>query len=130
AGRPDHYQTHLESWISNWRELYQAPELPFLLVQLPNYLKKSDKPQESGWAEIREAQLKDSQEVPHTARAVTYDVGEWNDIHPLNKKDIAHRLHFGTRKLSYAGKIVSAGPLYQDKKIGGDKVVLYVTEID
>ena len=130
AGRPDHYQTHLESLISNWRELYQAPELPFLLVQLPNYLKKSDKPQESGWAEIREAQLKVSQEVPHTALAVTYDVGEWNDIHPLNKKDIAHRLHLGARKLSYAEKIVSSGPVYQDMKIEGDKVVLYFKEID
>src|SRR5690606_38650227 len=81
AGCPQYYQTYLESLIRNWRELYQAPELPFLIVQLPNYLEKSDEPQESGWAEIREAQLKATQEVPNTALAVAYDVGEWNDIH-------------------------------------------------
>src|SRR5690606_11336017 len=122
AGRPQYYQTYLESLIRNWRELYQAPELPFLIVQLPNYLEKSDEPQESGWAEIREAQLKATQEVPNTALAVTYDVGEWNDIHPLNKKDIAHRLFLGARKVSYGEKLISSGPIYQDMKIEGDKI--------
>lgn len=129
AGRPQHYQTYLESLIKNWRELYQAPKLPFLIVQLPNYLKKSDEPEESGWAEVREAQLKATQKVPNTALAVTYDVGEWNDIHPLNKKDIAHRLFLGARKLSYGDKLISSGPIYQDMKIDGDKIVLSFTEI-
>ncbi|TYR35620.1 sialate O-acetylesterase [Sphingobacterium phlebotomi] len=129
AGRPQYYQTYLESLIRNWRKLYQAPELPFLIVQLPNYLEKSDEPQESGWAEIREAQLKATQEVPNTALAVAYDVGEWNDIHPLNKKDIAHRLFLGARKVSYGEKLISSGPIYQDMKIEGDEIVLYFTEI-
>lgn len=129
AGRPQHYQTYLESLIKNWRELYQAPELPFLIVQLPNYLKKSEEPEESGWAEIREAQLKAMLQVSNTALAVTYDVGEWNDIHPLNKKDIAHRLFLGARKVSYGEKLISSGPIYQDMKIEGDKIVLYFTEI-
>src|SRR5690606_28211828 len=99
AGRPQHYQTYLESLIKNLRELYQAPELPFLIVQLPNYLKKSEEPEESAWAEIREAQLKAMLQVSNTAVAVTYDVGEWNDIHPLNKKDIAHRVFVGAGKV-------------------------------
>ncbi|NGM65036.1 sialate O-acetylesterase [Sphingobacterium sp. SGR-19] len=129
AGRPQYYQTYLESLIRNWRELYQAPELPFLIVQLPNYLEKSDEPQESGWAEIREAQLKATQEVPNTALAVAYDVGEWNDIHPLNKKDIAHRLFLGARRISYGEKLISSGPIYQDMKIEGDKIALSFTEI-
>ncbi|MBD1425161.1 sialate O-acetylesterase [Sphingobacterium arenae] len=129
AGRPQDYQTHLESLMRNWRELYRAPELPFLIVQLPNYLKKSEEPEESGWAEIREAQLKATQRVPNTTLAVTYDVGEWNDIHPLNKKDIAHRLFLGARKISYSEKLTSSGPIYQGMKIEGDKIVLSFTEI-
>src|SRR5690606_7418710 len=79
---------------------------------------------------IREALLKVSQEVPHTALAVTYDVGDWNDIHSLNKKDIVHRLHLGARKLSYAEKIVSYGSVYQDLKIVGDMVEIYFKLID
>lgn len=129
AGRPRHYQTYLASLIQNWRQLYQSPTLPFLLVQLPNYLQKSDEPQESGWADIREAQFKTALETPYTALAVTYDIGEWNDIHPLNKKDMAHRLFLGARKLAYSEKLVSSGPLYKAMKIEDDKIVLSFTEI-
>lgn len=129
AGRPQHYQKHLELLISNWRELFQDSSLPFLIVQLPNYLEKANQPQESGWARIREAQLRVTQEVPHTALAVTYDVGEWNDIHPLNKKDMAYRLFLAARKLSYGEKLVSSGPLYQGMKVQGEEIVLSFTEV-
>lgn len=129
AGRPKHYKTYLTSLIKNWRQLFHSPQLPFLVVQLPNYLEKSAEPQESGWADIREAQLETVLETPCTALAVTYDVGEWNDIHPLNKKDIAYRLFLGARKLAYDEKLVSSGPLYKEMKIEGDKIVLSFTEI-
>ncbi|MGO1242652.1 MAG: sialate O-acetylesterase [Sphingobacterium sp.] len=128
AGRPAHYQTYLESMIRDWRALYQSPDLPFLIVQLPNYMRKPDQPQQSGWARIREAQMKAVQEVAHTALTVTYDLGEWNDIHPLNKKDVAHRLFLGARKVVYGEKVMSSGPLYQGMKIAGDKIILSFTE--
>ncbi|MBE8720386.1 sialate O-acetylesterase [Sphingobacterium pedocola] len=129
AGQPHTYETYLKSLITSWRALYQWAEMPFLLVQLPNYMEKSAVPQESGWAKIREAQFKTALEVPHTAMAVTYDVGEWNDIHPLNKKDVAQRLFLGARKLVYDEKLLSSGPLYKDMKIAGDKIVLSFTEV-
>jgi sialate O-acetylesterase len=66
--------------------------------------------------------------IPHTALAVTYDVGEWNDIHPLNKKDMAYRLFLGARKLVFGEKIVASGPLYKDMKVEGDKIILTFTE--
>ena len=44
-------------------------------------------PVESNWAELREEQRK-ALELPNTAMAVGIDLGEWNDIHPLNKKDL------------------------------------------
>ncbi len=128
SGRPREYATLMNALITNWRELWNMPEMPFLLVQLPNFMEKSAQPSESGWAGIREAQLKTALNVPYTALAVTYDVGEWNDIHPLNKKDVAHRLFLGARKIVYGEKIVSSGPLYKDMKIEGDKIVLTFTE--
>jgi sialate O-acetylesterase len=43
--------------------------------------------------------------------AVAIDVGEWNDIHPLNKKDVGLRLAMQARSLVYGDKaIVPAGP--------------------
>lgn len=128
TGRPKEYFPLLNSLITNWRELWSQPDMPFLLVQLPNFLEKSKEPSESSWAGVREAQFKVACEVPNTALAVTYDTGEWNDIHPLNKKDIAHRLFLGARKLVYGEKVISSGPLYKDMKIEGDKIILTFTE--
>lgn len=128
AGRSQEYASLLNSLIADWRETWNWPEMPFLLVQLPNFMKKSTQPSESGWAEIREAQLKVSKEVPYTALAVTYDLGEWNDIHPLNKKDMAHRLFLGARNLVYGENIVSSGPIYKEMKIEGNKIIISFTE--
>ncbi len=128
ADRPQAYASLLEALIKNWRELWKKPDMPFLLVQLPNFMEKSDIPTDSGWARIREAQFKTALDVPHTSLAVTYDVGEWNDIHPLNKKAVAQRLFLGARKLVYGEKITASGPLYKDMKVDGDKIILTFTE--
>jgi sialate O-acetylesterase len=128
AGRPHEYKMLMKSLIANWRELWKMPDMPFLLVQLPNFMEKSEQPSESGWAAIREAQSKTAMETPGVAMAVTYDIGEWNDIHPLNKKDMAHRLVLGARKLVYGEKIICSGPVYKDMKIEGDKIILTFTE--
>jgi sialate O-acetylesterase len=125
AGDPN-YEKYLKALITNWRTVLNRPELPFLLVQLPNYSAKSVQPPfRSGWASIREAQLHTALTVPQTAMAVTYDLGEWNDIHPLNKKDLAHRLFLQARKLVYGEKLVSDGPLYKNMKIDGNKIILF-----
>ena len=102
--------------------------MPFLLVQLPNFLRKQQYPGESGWAGLRDAQLNVAKTINNTALAVTYDIGEWNDIHPLNKKDVAKRLFLGARKIIYNEKLVSSGPLYKDMKVEGDKIIITFTE--
>ena len=86
AGNPHEYKALLKSLINNWRSIWKQEELPFCIVQLPNFMEKRAEPSESSWARIREAQFETALEVPYTSLAVTYDVGEWNDIHPLNKK--------------------------------------------
>ena len=129
AGRAGEYAPLLKSLIADWRESWQMPDMPFLLVQLPNYMKKYDRPTDSGWARLREAQLQAASEVSHTALAVTYDVGEWNDIHPLDKKSVAQRLFLGARKLIYGEKVVCSGPIYKGMEVDGDRVVISFTEV-
>ena len=128
AGNTSRYAELVSSLITNWRELWNMPEMPFLLVQLPNFMQKHDKPTDSGWARIREAQLQAFKTIPNTALAVTYDVGEWNDIHPLNKKDMAKRLFLGARKMVYGEKLVYSGPVYKEMKVEGDKIIITFTE--
>ncbi|MDM1296328.1 beta galactosidase jelly roll domain-containing protein [Sphingobacterium sp. N143] len=126
---PQKYEKYLRLLIKDWRLTLQRPELPFLLVQLPNYMRKQEHPSESGWAGVREAQFKVTREVPYTALTVNYDIGEWNDIHPLNKKDLASRLFLAARKLVYGEKLVSAGPTYQHMEIRDNKIRLFFTDV-
>ena len=128
AGNPAPYADYLKALITNWRELWQWPDMPFLLVQLPNFMEKKDRPTDSGWARIRDAQFRTALSVPHTELAVTYDAGEWNDIHPLDKKTVAHRLFLGARRLVYGEKVNASGPLYRDMQVDGDRIVLSFTE--
>lgn len=128
AGNPAPYADYLKALITNWRELWQWSDMPFLLVQLPNFMEKKDRPTDSGWARIRDAQFRTALSVPHTELAVTYDVGEWNDIHPLDKKTVAHRLFLGARRLVYGEKVNASGPLYKDMQVDGDRIVLSFTE--
>lgn len=126
SGRPHEYNALMTSLIENWRELW--PDMPFLLVQLPNFMQKHPQPTDSGWARIREAQLQAFKNIPNTALAVNYDIGEWNDIHPLNKKTLAQRLFLGARKLVYGEKVTASGPVYKDMKISGNKIIITFTE--
>lgn len=91
TGRPDEYAKLLPALITDWRAAFGQPTLPFIYAQLPNFMETQSEPSESGWAKLREAQLK-TLAVKNTAMAVTIDAGEWNDIHPLNKKLVADRL--------------------------------------
>ncbi|MBA4322918.1 MAG: sialate O-acetylesterase, partial [Odoribacter sp.] len=44
----------------------------------------------------------------------TIDIGEWNDIHPLEKKVVGERLALAARKLGYGNEnVVCSGPIYK-----------------
>jgi sialate O-acetylesterase len=57
--------------------------------------------------------------------AVAIDLGEWNDIHPANKKDVGIRLALSALKVAYNDKeVVHSGPLYESSKIEGNKIII------
>ena len=90
-GRAQEYSKLLPALAADWRNLWKQGDVPFLYIQLPNYTEATYLPSESQWAELREAQLK-SLSIPNSGMAVAIDLGEWNDIHPDNKKDVGERL--------------------------------------
>ncbi|MDR1526099.1 MAG: sialate O-acetylesterase [Dysgonamonadaceae bacterium] len=127
TGRATEYYDLMSSLIGDWRKLW-GDQLPFFSVQLANFMEPAPLQQNSGWAELREVQRKLSQTIPHTGMAVAIDIGEWNDIHPLNKKDVGIRLALQARKGVYGEKIVSDGPVYQSKTIDGNTIILSFQE--
>jgi sialate O-acetylesterase len=124
AGHPEEYSRLLQALIKGWREVYKNPDLPFIYAQLPNFMDVTYLPAESNWAVLRESQLKVLSSVPHTAMTVNIDLGEWNDIHPDNKKDVGERMALAARKLAYKEDIVYSGPLYKAHKIEGNKIII------
>ena len=121
--RAAEYSKLLPALIRDWRSQWNQPTLPFLYVQLPGFMEYNYLPSESQWAELREAQLK-TLSVPNTAMAVAIDLGEWNDIHPDNKKDVGERLALAAMKLAYGENIVHSGPIYVSSTVDRNEVVI------
>jgi sialate O-acetylesterase len=115
--------------IKDWRHQWQQGDFPFLFVQLPNFVEVNFETTQYDWAYFRESQLK-ALSIPNTGMAVTIDIGEWNDIHPVNKKDAGYRLAYAAQKVAYGEKrIVYSGPIYQSMKINGNKIILTFANI-
>jgi len=84
-------------------------------------MEESEAPTESDWAELRQAQLK-TLSLPNTGMAVTIDIGEWNDIHPLNKQDVGRRLAQQALKLAYGEERSESSPIPVKHKFSKNKV--------
>ena len=128
AGKPQAYEKLQTALIADWRKQWKQGALPFLYVQLPGFMDYTYQPSESNWAILREAQL-NALSVPNTAMAVAIDLGEWNDIHPDNKKDVGERLALAALKMAYRENLVYSGPLYQSSAIEGNKIIVSFTNV-
>jgi len=129
ANKPKEYNLLLKALITDWRDKWHQPDLPFIYAQLPNFMEVKYSPTESQWAELREQQL-GALSVPHTAMAVTIGAGEWNDIHPLNKKIVGERLALGAEKVAYHDSaVIASGPIYRSASVEKDKIILSFNEI-
>jgi len=84
----------------------------------------SPEPEESSWAELREAQLITALNDRNIGLATIIDIGEAGDIHPKNKQDVGKRLALWALAKSYGRDIVFSGPVYQSMKIEEHRIRL------
>lgn len=92
VSRRNEYATLLTTMIADWRRTFGQPELPFYIVELADYLSKEDISGRKAWAEMRLEQAKAAQATPNAFLIRNSDLGEWNDIHPLDKKTLGKRV--------------------------------------
>ena len=126
TGNPAPYADLLRKMMGCWRDRWQEPQLPFVIVQLANFMEPSTQPQNSNWAQLREAQRIVAKEDPRAELAVINDLGETVDIHPLRKKEVAERIGLCLDRLIYNNK-VKLSPEWVDAKVESDgkrKIVL------
>ena len=109
AGSPQNYGPRFRELIESWRKLFKQPNLPFLYVQLPN----CDTEKDADWARLREEQ-KEGLKISRTAMVVTIGDGEDDDLHPLNKKDVAHKLLNAYHNVKLFPNCYCIGPLAKE----------------
>ena len=110
ADEPSGYEKLLGGLMASWRSQFGA-DLPFLVVQLPNFGAVPTTPTESNWSEIREAQRRAVAADGRAGLVVTIDIGERTDIHPINKRDVGRRLGRAARHVVYGEAIAPSGPV-------------------
>ena len=119
----EEYAPMLRLLMANWRQAFERPQMPFVIVQLANYMAPSVQPQNTGWSRVREAQRLVATEDPYAELALTIDLGETVDIHPLRKKEVAQRVALNFERLVY-GKKVQLAPQVLKAETQDGKVVL------
>lgn len=92
VGRRNEYSSLLTAMIANWRSTFIDSDLPFYIIELADFLHPSDTEGRKAWAEMRMEQAKAADADKHTYLIKNCDLGEWNDIHPLDKKTLAKRV--------------------------------------
>jgi sialate O-acetylesterase len=120
---PREYAALFTALINDWRHKKQSPELPFLFVQLPIFGEPEDNNEASSWAIIREAQ-RSALSLPATGMAAGLELGEWNDLHPLNKKGIGRRLALAAEKVVYGQPNTSPGPMVRGVERQGNRLLI------
>jgi len=109
--------------IQDWRKK-NGRELPFFFVQLPIFGKPTDNSETSSWALLREAQAQ-TLSLPLTGMAAALDAGEWNDLHPINKKDVGERLFLTAEKVLFGVNNTSPGPALLRYEKQQEKILLF-----
>lgn len=126
-GSPQTYAAMLEAMVDAWRTQLHS-DSPIVIMQLPGYMAKHDQPVETGWTRIRHQQYIAAQNISRAALAPTIDTGEYNDIHPQDKKTAGLRAAKQMSKLAYGDKSPSTDvPMPQSARIIGGKAVLSFT---
>lgn len=112
ASRAYQYRTLLPTMIADWRKTFGQGDFPFYVVSLAAFMQHRDAPGDDSWAELREAQALTARTVANSALAVSIDVGDANDIHPKDKKEVGERLALCALANYYGEKIPCSGPVY------------------
>ncbi len=133
AGNGYLYRDLFPTLIQNWRCDFRNFQMPFYFVQLASYTDHKPgepvtayrgQPRNHCWAELREAQLM-TNTMKHTGMAVAIDIGQTNNIHPGNKKDVGERLARWALAKDYGKEIDYSGPLYAGYRIEGNKIRVF-----
>lgn len=117
------YRDTFPQMIREWRSQWGGRNLPFLFVQLANFIGSGALPL------LREAQLM-TLKVVNTGMAVTIDIGNPLNIHPLNKQDVGKRLALNAEFWAYGRVVIYSGPMYRNHIVKNANIHIWFDHAD
>ncbi len=123
------YRSLLPALVADWRQQFRNATMPVLVVSLPAFMKRKTEPATDGWAELRDAQALAARTVPGVETIVTIDVGDADDIHPLEKRVVGERLAFAALARHYGREVPYAGPRYERVESVGRSLRLHFSHV-
>ena len=120
---PRDYETELTCLVRRWRTDWQDADarLPFLLVQLPMYATGAG---ENSWPILRDAQAAVARREPNAGLVVLADLGEADNIHPVDKAPVGRRLALLTLETAYDRPVAGHAPQLAGATRQGEKAIL------
>jgi sialate O-acetylesterase len=88
--RNQDYHLWLQNLIGAYRSLWRNPDMPFVIIQLPDYDPGSDSGR-AGWATLQAVQADVAKNTTNAAIVDIKDLGDLKDIHPRRKKEVGIR---------------------------------------
>lgn len=98
----EHHSYLFRTLIDSWRTSFNQ-NLPFYFVQLSSINRPS-------WGAFRNSQRLLSKEIPKVYMAVSSDLGDYSDVHPKDKRQIAQRLANLVKQHEYDFNIQARSP--------------------
>ena len=127
-GNPDNYADLLAAMVASWRTQFKK-DFPVVIMQLPGYMQQHDQPVETSWTKIRHQQYLAAQRIQGATLAPTFDTGEYNDIHPQDKRTAGDRAAWQMMKVAYGEKSLRTDvPKPQSARIENGAAVITFAE--
>ncbi|MHA4808081.1 sialate O-acetylesterase [Flavitalea flava] len=127
--RGHQYERTFPLMIRDWRNRWKEGDFPFYFVQLSSYNASGQNGLTgSQWAELRDAQRK-TLSLPNTGMAVTIDIGDPKNIHPVNKQDVGLRLALNALHKTYGLPVTPDGPIYTSVEFKGKEAFLTFSDL-
>lgn len=118
------YAEKQQALIESWRRMWGLGDSPFYTVQIAPF---------RGYATLTDCwiqQYKTVRRVKNTGIVPTGDVGELDNCHPVNKRDVGLRLAALALRDAYGQKnVVASGPVYLSQEVHGAKMVVRFTQL-
>jgi sialate O-acetylesterase len=121
ADKPALYVKLLTALVTSWRARFETPNLPVIVVQLPDWAPGTGS---MSWAWLREAEATAVHDNPHMALAVGINSTDGFNLHPKEKAELGRRVALLALRDVYGRPIVASGPAFKEAVADGNALWL------